>query len=182
MLECDLDKPRVAPYKFSWKAHHNTVFWCNLKLAQRRGLQFYQTRSHAITLSSTPPVICMENVVCMKTGEELHCKMYRSPRPRRLTLVPNSQHDQKDVPITDWRKSDDCENEVSKQRETCSSSRVDSRIPGIPHSIVEKVETNRKEKLRRLIEQFESHQTGICCRWTARNRRKSTTSVENQRI
>ena len=40
---------------------------------------------------------------------------------------------------------------------TCSSSRVDFRIPGIPHSTVEKVETNRKEKVRRLIEQFENH-------------------------
>ena len=67
------------------------------------------------------------------------------------------------LPITDWRKSDDCENEVNKQRGTCSSSRVDFRIPGIPHSTVEKVETNRKEKVRRLIEQFENHQTGICC-------------------
>ena len=104
-----------------------------------------------------------KKVVCMKTGEELHCKVYRSPRPRLRTLVPNSQHDQKDVPITDWRKSDDCENEVNEQRVTCSSSRLDFRIPGIPHSTVEKVETNRKEKVRRLIEQFENHQTGICC-------------------
>ena len=31
------------------------------------------------------------------------------------------------------------------------------RIPGIPHSAVEQVETNRKEKVRRLIEQFENH-------------------------
>ena len=28
---------------------------------------------------------------------------------------------------------------------------------GIPHSAVEQVETNRKEKVRRLIKQFESH-------------------------
>ena len=47
-----------------------TVYWCNLKLAQTKGMQFYQTRSHAITLSSTLPPICIENVVCMKTGEE----------------------------------------------------------------------------------------------------------------
>ena len=181
-VECDLDKPRIAPCKHTWKAHHNTVYWCNFKPAQRRGLQFYQTRSHAITLSSTLPVICLEKVVCMKTGGKLHCKVCRSSRLPRLTLVPNSQHDQKDVPITDWRKSDDCENEINEQRVTCSSSRVDFRIPGIPHSTVEKVETKRKEKVRRLIEQFENHQTGICCWWTTRNRRRSTTSVENQRI
>ena len=41
--------------------------------------------------------------------------------------------------------------------ETCSSSRVDFRIPGIPDSTVEQVATNRKETVRRLIEQFENH-------------------------
>ena len=66
-----------------------------------------------------------------------------------VTLVPNSQHDQKDVLITESRKSDDCENEVQKHRRTCSSSRVDFRIPSIPHSTVEKVETNREETVRR---------------------------------
>ena len=46
----DLEKPRIAVYTNTWKSHQNTVYWCNLKLAQRKGLQFYQTRSHAITL------------------------------------------------------------------------------------------------------------------------------------
>ena len=39
---------------------------------------------------------------------------------------------------------------------TCCSSRVDFRIPGIPHSTVEQVETNRRETDRRLIEQIEN--------------------------
>ena len=45
-------------------------------------------------------------------------------------------------------------------RERCASSCdhcVDFRIPGIPHSAAEQVETNRKEKVRRLIERIESH-------------------------
>ena len=70
-VEYDLDKPRIAPYKHTWRSHDNTVFWCNLKLAQRKGLQFYQTRSYAITLSDTLPAICIDKVVCMKTREEL---------------------------------------------------------------------------------------------------------------
>ena len=37
-VECDLDKPRIAPYKHTWKAHHNTVICCNLKLAHKKGL------------------------------------------------------------------------------------------------------------------------------------------------
>ena len=85
--------------------------WCNLKLAQRKGLQFYQTRSRAITLSSTLPAICKEKVVCMKTGEELYCKVHQSPRLPRVTRMPNSQHNRKDMPITDSRKSHDCESE-----------------------------------------------------------------------
>ena len=45
---CHLTKPRIVPYKNTWKHHQNIVYWCNLKLAQERGLQFYQTQSHAI--------------------------------------------------------------------------------------------------------------------------------------
>ena len=44
---CDLTKPRIAPYKNAWTRIQNTVCWCNLKLAQEKGLQFYQRRSHA---------------------------------------------------------------------------------------------------------------------------------------
>ena len=114
----------------------------HFEAAQRKGLQFYQTRSHAIALSSTLPAICLKKMVCMKTGEELHWKVHQSPRFPRVTLVPNSQHDQNDVLTSDSRKSDDRESEVHKHRVTCSSSRVDFRIPGIPHSTVEQVETN----------------------------------------
>ena len=86
-------------------------------------------------------------MVCMKSGEELYCNIYQSPILPRVTLLPNLNHE----------KSDDRENEVRKHRETCGSNRVDFRIPGIPHSEVEQVESNRKEKFRQLIEQFESH-------------------------
>ena len=35
-------------------------YWCNLKLAQRKRLQFFQTRSHAIALLTTQLSICIE--------------------------------------------------------------------------------------------------------------------------
>ena len=38
---CDLTKPRIAPCKNTWKHFQNSVFWCNLKLAQERGCNFY---------------------------------------------------------------------------------------------------------------------------------------------
>ena len=93
----------------------------------------------------------------MKIGEELYCKVHQSPRLPRVTLMPNSQHSRKDLLVGDSRKSHDCESEEHEHRETCSYSRVDFRIPGISHSTVEQVETNRKETNKPLLEQFESH-------------------------
>ena len=106
-IRCDLDKPKIAPYKNTWSPHQNTVYWCNLKLAQKKGLQFYQTRSHAIVLYNTPPAICIEKAVCMKTEEELHHKVYQSPRLPRVALKPNSQSWQQDQPEQEARKSSD---------------------------------------------------------------------------
>ena len=85
-VEYDLEKPRIAVHKNTWRAHPKTVYWCNLKLAQRKGLQFFQTRPHAITLFNTLPATCIENVVYMKTGEELSCKVLKSRRLPRLYL------------------------------------------------------------------------------------------------
>ena len=48
--EYDVMKPRIAVYKHTWKIHKNTVYWCNLRVAQSKGLQFYQTRSCALIL------------------------------------------------------------------------------------------------------------------------------------
>ena len=86
-VQYDLDKPRITLHKNTWRVHQNTVFWC----AQRKGLQFYQTRSHAIALFNTPSALCIENVVFMKTGEDLCCKVHQSPRLPRIVLTPNSQ-------------------------------------------------------------------------------------------
>ena len=55
-----LDKPRIAPHKNTWEPHQNTVYWCKLQLARKKGLQFYQTRSHAIVLYNTLHAICIE--------------------------------------------------------------------------------------------------------------------------
>ena len=77
---CDLTKPRIAPYKNTWKRFQNTVSWCNLKLAQEKDLQFYQTRSHAVVLYNTLPAACIEKAVCMKNTDELYQKVSLTPR------------------------------------------------------------------------------------------------------
>ena len=53
--ELDLTKPRLASYKQQWKMHQDTVYWVDIKLAQKKGSKFYQTRSNAIILFDTLP-------------------------------------------------------------------------------------------------------------------------------
>ena len=88
---CDLTKPRIAPSKNTWKRLQNIVFWCNLKLSQVKGLQFYQTQSHAVVLLSTLPAACKEKAVCMKTQDEFYQKVRLTPRMPRVVLKSNSQ-------------------------------------------------------------------------------------------
>ena len=39
-----IDLPRLARYMHkAWKKHQNTVYWVGIKLAQKKGLKFYQT-------------------------------------------------------------------------------------------------------------------------------------------
>ena len=77
----DLKAPRLAQHlQTAWKKHQNTVYWVDIKLAQKKGLKFYQTRSNAIILHETLPVYCIPNVVRMETGEVVYEKVYMSPR------------------------------------------------------------------------------------------------------
>ena len=106
-VQCDLDKPGIAVYKKNWTVLQNTVYWCMLKLAQRKGLQFYQIRSHAIALFNTQLANCFEKVAYMKTGEDFSCKVRQSPRLPRVALTPHSQHGRQDPPNPDGSKTTD---------------------------------------------------------------------------
>ena len=153
---CDLNNPRFTPYKNNWIPHQNTVYWCNLKLAQKRGLQFYQTRSHAIVLNNTLPADCIEKAVCMKTKEEPFHKENLTPRLRRVVVKANSHSGQQDQQDQDARTSCDQPSGSQSFGETWCKN-VDFRISGIPLSAVEPQETHRKDKVKSLIQQFESH-------------------------
>ena len=61
--------------------HQNTVYSVDIKLAQKKGLNFYQTRSNAIILHETLRACCIPKVVRMETGEIMHEKVFASPRP-----------------------------------------------------------------------------------------------------
>ena len=52
----DLDAPRHAQYmQTARKIHQNTVYWVDIRLAEKKGLKFYQTRSNAIIHHNTLP-------------------------------------------------------------------------------------------------------------------------------
>ena len=78
----DLKAPRLAQYlQTAWKKHQNTVYWVDMRLAQKKGLKFYQTRSNAIIFYNTLPAYCIRKAIMMGTGEIIYEKVYESPRP-----------------------------------------------------------------------------------------------------
>ena len=130
--------------------------WCNLKLAQEKGLQFYQTRSHAVVLYNTLFAACIEKAVCMKTQDELYQKVRLTPRVPRLVLKSNSQCGQQDLQSQDARSSWEPSSDSKSYGETCNNT-VDYRISGVPLSAVEQQDTTRENKVKKLIEKFENH-------------------------
>ena len=139
------------------KCLQNIVFWCNLKLAKERGLQFYQTWSHAVFLYDRLPAACFEKAVCRKTSDELYQKVRLTPRVTRVVLKSNSQcmvckiH-KKQGARSSWEPSSDS----NSYGETCNRT-VDHRIAGVPLSAVEPQNTIHENKVKRLIEKFENH-------------------------
>ena len=87
----DLEAPRLAWYKQkTWKKHQNTVYWVDIKLAQKKGFKFYQTRSDAIILYDTLPAYCIPKAIMMGTGEIILEKVYASPRlPPKISFKDN---------------------------------------------------------------------------------------------
>ena len=88
-----LDQVKDRPRQKYLETFENIVFWCNFKLAQVEGVQFYQTRSHPIVLDDTLP-IALRKAVCMKTQDELFLKIRLISRVSRVVLESNSQDEQ----------------------------------------------------------------------------------------
>ena len=78
----NLNAPRLAWYKQKvWKKHQNTVYWVGIKLAQKKGFKFYETRSNAIILYDTLPAYCIPKAIMMKSGEVIYERVHASPLP-----------------------------------------------------------------------------------------------------
>ena len=70
-LSDDLSKPRKVHHHSKWKSRQDAVYWINLARAQEKGLQFWQTRSHAIIVDTSVPADCIYKVVSQQKGDEL---------------------------------------------------------------------------------------------------------------
>ena len=88
----------------SRKGGKYTVYSVDIKLAQIKVLNFYQTRSNAIIFYDTLPAYCIPKAVRMETGEIIYEKVYESPRPPPKISLRN-----------DWMK--DLDSEVARQAE-----------------------------------------------------------------
>ena len=141
---CDLSKARL-----------NTVFWCNLKLSQQRGLQFYQTRSNAVLLYDTLPAEFIEKAICMKTKDQLHQRESEILRPR-VVLGANSQSGSQDLPVQEARSSWESQQTAESYGETRSNT-ADYRVLGFSISTVKLQDARRQNNVTKLIEKFEKH-------------------------
>ena len=101
-----------------------------------------------------------------------------TPRlPRRTLLTPNLHRGRQDLSNPKARTSADHQSKRSARYKETRRARyeetrrgnVDYRIKGIPHSTVQREDSNRKEIVKRLIQKFETHP----------NRRSSTTSARS---
>ena len=64
--EINLNAPRLAWNKQKvWKKHKNTVHRVDIRLAQKKGFKFYQTRSNAIILYDMLPAYCIPKAIMM---------------------------------------------------------------------------------------------------------------------
>ena len=168
----DLGAPRFARYMHeAWKKHQNTVDWVDIRLAQKKGLKFYQTRSNAIILYDTLPACCIRKVVRMETGEIVYEKVFESPRmPLKISLRhdwrkelgsevarqaevnqptqpnPNPDHDRTGRPVVSGQQTGS-----STQLEELD---IDFRVSGLPHAVVKQAENSR---VRELVKKIESH-------------------------
>ena len=129
--------------------------------AQSEGLQFYQTRSNAIILYNTLPAVCIERVVNIRSGEELYSKLYQfAELSQRIAFKPNLPYGRQDTTFF-WsdsiRRPSQQKAHGNPLRQRVRGGNIDFTIEGLPHSTVQQKDDTRKEAVKQLIHQSETH-------------------------
>ena len=81
-------------YHSHWKRNQDAVYWVKLSRAQEQGLQFWQTKSHAIVVHSPVPADCIYKVMS-QNGDRILFERLSTPRPApKVTLKSTWQSQQ----------------------------------------------------------------------------------------
>ena len=79
----DISKPRQVHYHNKWRLRQDAVYSFNLARAQDKGLQFWQTRSHATIVCSSVTAYCIFKAISPKRCEDFYLKDSRRFVPHR---------------------------------------------------------------------------------------------------
>ena len=99
----------------------------------------------------------------MMSREDLYSKTYQSPAvPQRIVLKPNLHYERQDTTSSDAgtffdhssKHNKDCDG--GTYNESCRGE-IDYRIQGLLHSTVQQEDNTRKEAVKQLVHQFETH-------------------------
>ena len=156
---CDLTKPRIVPYKNVWEtsSEYGILVQFGPRLRERIALLPDKVACNR-TLRHTTSCVCIQKVVYMKTKDELYQKVPLTPTLPRVVLRSNSQNGLQGQQEQEQDAIISCD-QPSGSKMPCEtgSNNVDYRIPGVPLSAVEQQNTNRKDKVKLVIEEFENH-------------------------
>ena len=166
----DLEAPRLAWYKQeTWKKHQNMVYWVDIKLAQRKGFKFYQTRSNVIILHDTLPAYCIPKAIMMESGEIIYENVYESPRPPPKISFNDNWMKELDSEVAGGKKDSQQIHSKTKHpivktgRPVLSEQPlgsftqcedIDFRVSGLSHAVVKQAQNFR---VRELVKKIESH-------------------------
>ena len=122
----------------------DAVYWNNLARTQDKGLQFWQTRSHAIIVYSSVPASCIHEVISQK-GQRTLFERLSTPRPAPKIVHKSAWQSQRQP---QQQQPSTSENAASGTRKL-----VQKEEQGTPTDFLElpSVRKNRCEVLRHLL-------------------------------
>ena len=161
----DLNNTRIAAYKKTWNIHQNTVYWCNLKVAQKKGLQFLPDTIRRNRL--------LQHFTCDMHRESGEHEVRRRIAQQSVSISKVTAKSCAQAEFASWqdrsnleartsvghqsKESEEYGETRSEEFEETRSGNIGCRAQGLPHSTVQKEDDVRRETVKKLIHQFETH-------------------------
>ena len=96
----DYAVPQKVHFHSHWKRNQDAVYWATLSRAQDQGLQFWQTKSHAIMVHSRVPADCIFGVIS-QIGDRTLLERLSTPRRAPKVTLKSNWLSQQQQPICD---------------------------------------------------------------------------------